>query len=220
MMGFAGWVSWITWNLFLAVVPVVLGYAAARLGQTLAEGRRPWLWAPLALLLLGWLIFLPNSSYLFTEPRHLLAAVERDNLWSRARTDAEAARRLLFWGGTALLYVAAGALTFALAIRPVKSLVARMGWALPLLAAPFFALISLGVYLGLVVRLNSWDLVTRPAIVLGFATGALGRPVLLAAILLFGLFLWLVYEVLDIWVDGCALRWARRRRGSGIPATG
>jgi uncharacterized membrane protein len=213
--------GWISWNLFLAAIPVGLGYAAAWLGQALGERSRPWLWAPLGALLIGWLIFLPNSSYLFTEPRHLLSAVERHDLWTRAHTDPWAAKRLAFWLGVSIFYVAAGAITFTLSVRPVKALACARGVAAPLWAGPFFALISLGVYLGLVVRLNSWDLLTRPAVVLDSAAGALARPFLLAAILLFGLFLWLVYEVLDIWVDGCALRWSRwvrKEHTSALPA--
>lgn len=219
MLDFLGWMSW---NLFLAVVPVGLGYAAARLGQALGERRRPWLWAPMALALAGWLAFLPNSSYLFTEPRHFLEVVERDDLWSRARADSGAALKLAFWAAVAGVYVAVGALTFALAIRPIRALARSRGISLPLWSGPFFILIALGVYLGLVVRLNSWDLLTRPGVVLDAAVGALGRPFLLAAILLFGAFLWLAYEALDIWVDGFALRWSRwtRSRNPAALSTG
>ena len=200
--------SWILWNLFLAAIPVALGYAAAGIGRQITW-RRPWLWLALAPLLALWLIFLPNSCYLFTEPRHLLKAVEHDDLWSRARSDADAALRLTLWTIVAVTYVAAGAVTFALSIRPMKQWVARSGRSPVAWAIPFFWLLSLGVYLGLVVRYNSWDLLTRPGKVLETVAKLTDRPLLVATVVLFGLFLWVAYEVCDIWIDGFALRWAR-----------
>jgi uncharacterized membrane protein len=114
--------------------------------------------------------------------------------------------------GVALLYSAAGALTFALSIRPVKAWMRALGVSTAWGAAPFFMLVSLGVYLGLVVRFNTWDLFTRPGDVLVTVAGVTDRPLLLATIVFFGLFLWLAYEVNDIWIDGFALRWARWTR--------
>src|SRR5262245_53920983 len=88
---------WMLWNVFLAVIPVGLAYAAAGLMHLTTRRRAPWLWLAVAPVLALWLIFLPNSCYLFTEPRHLLKAVEHDNLWTRARTDPSAALRLTYW---------------------------------------------------------------------------------------------------------------------------
>jgi uncharacterized membrane protein len=202
-------ILWMLWNLFLAVIPVGLAYAAAGLTHLMTRRRAPWLWLAVAPVLALWLIFLPNSCYLFTEPRHLLKAVEHDNLWSRARMDADAALRLTLWTIVAVTYVAAGAVTFALSIRPMKQLVGRAGLSLVVWAMPFFWLLSLGVYLGLIVRYNSWDLLTRPSEVLETTAKLADRPLLLTAILLFGIFLWVVYEVNDIWIDGFSLRWRR-----------
>lgn len=201
--------SWILWNLFLASIPVALGYAIAGLGRQIAWRRQRWLWVALVPLLALWLIFLPNSCYLFTELRHLFTAIEKYNLWTRARSDPGAAMGLALRLGVALLYSTAGALTFALSIRPVKGWMRSTGVPTDWGAVPFFILVSLGVYLGLVVRYNSWDLFTRPGLVLDTAAGLAHRPLLIAAVLLFGLLLWLAYEVYDIWIDGFALRWAR-----------
>ena len=57
----------VLWNLFLAVVPVLLAFAIARgvRRERAAGGAVRWLlWGPLALL---WLLFLPNSCELLTE---------------------------------------------------------------------------------------------------------------------------------------------------------
>lgn len=201
--------TWILWNLFLAGIPVALGYTIAGLGREIAWKRRPWLWIVLVPLLALWLIFLPNSCYLFTELRHLFTDIEQYSLWTRARSDPDAALGLALRMGVALLYSTAGALTFALSIRPVKAWMRSIGVPTDWGAVPFYILVSLGVYLGLVMRYNSWDLFTRPGLVLATVANLAHRPLLVAAILLFSLFLWLGYEVYDIWIDGFALRWAR-----------
>ncbi len=207
-------VSWILRNLFLAVIPVALGYAAASLGPRSRQKQHWRLWLVLAPVLALWLIFLPNSCYLFTEPRHFFMAMERHALWTRARHEPAVAMRLALTGAVALLYSAAGSLTFALSIRPLKAWMRQSGvrksWYTPL----FFLLVSLGVYLGLVVRFNSWDLLTRPGEVLGTVAGVADRPLLVGTIVLFALFLWVAYEVNDIWIDGFSLRW-QRWRGEG-----
>ena len=210
--------TWILWNLFLAVIPVALGYTIATLGRQATRPRRPGLWLIIAPLFALWLIFLPNSCYLFTELRHLFADIQRLRLWSRASNDPDAAMGLALRVGVALLYSAAGALTFALSIRPVKNWLQSLGVPTDWAALVFFILVSLGVYLGLVVRYNSWDLFTRPAQVLDTISRLVGRPVLDAAIVLFGLFLWLAYEINDIWIDGFAMRWSRwSRNEAGEP---
>jgi uncharacterized membrane protein len=211
-----GYLRWMLWNLFLAAVPVVLAGAAGWLDRRPGARRSGWLWLLLAPLLGLWLIFEPNSCYLFTEPVHLLAAVSQDNLWPRARHETEAAIRLTLWTAVSLCYLSAGALTFALSIRPIQSLARRTGLSPRHWAAPFFMLMALGVYLGRIVRFNSWDLFTRPAQVVRTVADLIDRPVLLAAIGLFGLFLWAAYLVVDIWLDGVAVRWRRwTRRGVG-----
>jgi len=206
MLSFAG-IAGVIWNLFLAVIPVGLAYSAAGLFRRV--GAQPALWLALAPVLLLWFIFLPNSCYLFTEPRHLFLALERGELWSRAPREPHAAVRLVFWISLSLVYTSAGALTFVLSIRPIKALLRERRRPTLAWVVPFFVLMSLGVYLGLVVRYNSWDLFTRPAVVFGTIAETVGRPILLTAIVLFGFVLWAAYEVVDIWVDGFAGRWRR-----------
>jgi uncharacterized membrane protein len=210
---------WMVWNLFLAAIPVSLGYAALALGRQARKRSAPWLWLALAPVLALWLIFLPNSCYLFTELRHTMQAIEAHHLWSQARGNPAVTLHLGLLSAIAAVYITAGALTFALSIRPVKQLARMAGLSTAWWAVPFFVLVSLGVYLGLVVRYNSWDLLTRPAQVLETVTAVADRPRLIAVILLFALFLWLVYEVNDIWLDGFALRWQRwsRREEKGAP---
>ncbi len=92
-----------------------------------------------------------------------------------------------------------------MAIRPVKRAAIKRGFAVRFWALPFFAAVALGVYLGLVLRFNSWDLLRNPSMVWQAVVEVGGRPKLAAFILAFGGFLWVAYEVLDIWIDG--LKW-------------
>ena len=65
---------------------------------------------------------------------------------------------------------------------------------------------SLGVYLGLIERLNSWNVVNRPQQVWREALYALRSHTLLFSIMVFAALLWALYKAVDIWVDGVAER--------------
>lgn len=202
---------WILWNLLLAAVPVAAGYTlaigAARF--TLRQRRVPWVvWAPLAAL---WLAFLPNTCYLLTEWRHFLFDPPMPALIARAEADRSTMLGLARWGLFYLLYSGAGVLCFVLAVRPMERLARQAGLRLWLLALLFFFLASLGVYLGLIARLNSWDVTTRPAYVLEVVRETLSNPAAMEAVVVFAGFLWLVYQAVNIWVDGVLLRVRRGR---------
>jgi uncharacterized membrane protein len=196
----------ILWNLFLALIPVAVAYplAAGVKRCTLRAKSVPWaVWMPLALI---WFVFLPNSCYLLTEWRHFLfdpqfAAIRDAAEWNPIYMVAVAKAGFFF-----LLYSLSGVLCFTFAIRPIERLLRQARFNLLPLGVPFFLLISLGVYMGLNVRLNSWDLVKAPEAVFQTATRALYSPLLLKMIVIFAVLLWLMYENVDLWADGAALR--------------
>lgn len=170
-------------------------------------GRKHYIpWALWALPILAWLAFLPNTCYLLTEWRHFLFETK----FTAARDDAaedplallSAARQALFF----IAYSAAGALCFALAIRPMHHLLAKAKLSVGLWAVPFFLLVSVGVYMGLIVRLNSWDLVKHPGYVFRIFVHALTTPRLSEAIVVFAGLLCLLYNLIDMWVDGFKMR--------------
>ena len=145
------------WNLILAWVPLlaVLPLAALR-GPSLRDRL-------LALPFLGvWLAFLPNAPYLLTDVQHL----------------AERAPVPL-WCDAVLL----GA--FAVAGLTLTAASVYASWrAIAQVYTPFLAhaslvavgpLVGLGMYLGRFLRWNSWDLVTRPGLVLADNIIAQGR---------------------------------------------
>jgi uncharacterized membrane protein len=131
------------WNLFLAWIPFVLAlvvYDRYRRGAELVR------LAPAALL---WLLFLPNAPYIFTDFIHLSAG-PRTPLWLEGVVLSAFA-----WTGVLLGFVS---------LYLVHAVVrhrfgARAGWATALSA---LTLTSAGVYLGRVLRWNSWDLLIRP----------------------------------------------------------
>lgn len=206
--------KFVLWNLFLAVIPVALAYLmeAGIRRWTLGRGRVPWLlWLPLALV---WMAFLPNTCYLLSEWRHFLFDAPMPDLIARAATDRRLMLPIAETGLFYLIYSGLGILTFALAIRPVQRVMreARVSLLIPGIA--FFLLTSLGVYLGLIVRLNSWDLVTRPGYVMGVIRDSLSNVALVEVVVLFAAVLWVVYEAANLWLDGVALRfrWVGKER--------
>lgn len=147
----------LVWNLFLAWVPyvctVALRWAHARRARNVSL-------VPLFVL---WLGFLPNAPYLVTDFIHLRF---RDGapLWFDAVMVASFA-----WAGVGL-----GAASLRGGSRIVR---ARGGaWA----AAAFVPLVALatgfGIYLGRFVRLNTWDVATRPGTVVAQVLSPLVHP--------------------------------------------
>jgi len=192
------------WNVFLAVIPVVLAYAVVQ--ATRLQIRRA-IRIPLSLALsLMWLAFLPNTCYLLTEWRHFFEVMNTYNLYWRASYDKLALMQLSAMWLYYFLYSSVGMLCFTMALRPIEHYWMKRGAPSWIWTAPLNIALALGVYLGLVLRFNSWDLATRPGAV-WLAIREVGqRPRLALFICAFGLFLWISYKAIDIWVDGLKYR--------------
>jgi uncharacterized membrane protein len=193
----------VPWNLFLAALPIPLGLVLARRleARSGTAVRRV-----VTLAVAGaWLLLLPNAPYLLTEVRHLLF----DSPWRELLHDPvpEARRALIGWGLAFLVYGAAGMAAFTAALRPVE-VALRARWpGLRRLRAPFFFVIALGVWLGLIPRWNSWDALLHPLGILGSAFHALSHPVTLALIGAFAMVLCGVHYLLcAAWVGWRASR--------------
>jgi uncharacterized membrane protein len=203
------------WDVFLALVPVALAYLLVWLVQR--QRRQPTVAQGLAAAATGvaWLAFLPNACYLLTEWRHFLGRLSEQDLYGlyRATGDREPLLHLLAYALFFTAFSGAGVLAFAAAIRPVERLVRGRLAAPWLWTSAFFGLMALGVYLGLVLRFNSWDLLHRPGAIAAAALSAVASTKL-SLIAGFAAFLWLVYRATDLFYDGLALRLAERR-GSG-----
>ena len=205
-MNWAGLAQNVIWNGTLALIPVVAAYAFRNVLDKWPSSARQYTAA--ATLGVVWFVFLPNTCYLLTEWRHFLTTLDGQNMFLRSGTDKVFFIQLILGSLFYFMYSSFGMVTFALAIRPVERAAIKRGLAVRFWAFPFFAVVSLGVYLGLILRFNSWDLLTNPTIVWQAIVEVGGRPRLAAFILAFGGFLWIAYEILDIWIDGLKLRLA------------
>jgi uncharacterized membrane protein len=143
---------YLVWNLLLAWIPLLAALAADR------WDRRRW---TLLAWSAAWLVFFPNAPYLVTDLIHL--EVGKDiPLWYDALLFASFSTSGVLLGNASLSLVQA-------ALK--RRFGAKFAW-----CATFTSLLlgGYGIYLGRVERWNSWDLWTRPAVLLQAAT----RPIL------------------------------------------
>ena len=127
-------------NLLLAWIPLVLAYGLAW------SARRRFTW-PLLLPLAGlWIVFLPNAPYLVTDLVHLRDGVNGPNLVLLS------------------LLAITGLLIGVKAVQLVQGAIERLfGSTAALRAVQLIALLTAcGVYLGRVVRWNSWTAIRHP----------------------------------------------------------
>ncbi len=199
-------VEWVAWNLMLAAIPVLIAYPLAALIEKLTLKKHkihPAVWIVPCLV---WLAFLPNTCYLLSEWRHFLFDAHFTNIRDDAGDNPFVVLRVAKQGLFFIAYSAVGALFFTLAIRPMHRVLQKAKISTVLVAIPFFLMISMGVYLGLIVRLNSWDIIQRPGVVLKYVIHAASTPALVGAITGFAGLLWLLYIIVDMWVDGFKMR--------------
>ena len=146
--------GWLVWNLFLAWIPFVLAlvvYDAHR------RGARPLRLLPLSVL---WLLFLPNAPYIVTDFVHLQEA-DGIPLWYDILVITGAA-----WTGLML-----GLLSLFLMHGLARDRVGA-AWAWCGVVA-VLGLCSIGIYLGRVLRWNSWDALVQPRALLADMRGRL-----------------------------------------------
>jgi uncharacterized membrane protein len=198
----------VAWNLWLALVAVGLSFALAALLRVDAKWHARWVVA-IVLVASAWLLMLPNTCYLFTEVRHLFDAIGEQHLWARAHASSSARWMLALRSIVLIVYVATGALTFGLGVRVVREAIEARGWSLSLALPAFFFVVALGVYLGLVLRLNSWDALLHPLRVVHDAIDVVRAPRRLRVLVLGAGVLWIVYALVDVWIDGARARLRR-----------
>jgi uncharacterized membrane protein len=140
-----GDLDYLLWNLALAWVPLVAALALDDVRSTPLRLQLP--------LLAVWLAFFPNAPYLVTDLIHI---------------DPDDHTAIGLVGDVAVISVAPVglALGFSSLMLVERAVRERFGGRLALTVAVLsLVLASLGIYLGRVVRLNSWDLLTRPRLV-------------------------------------------------------
>jgi uncharacterized membrane protein len=167
--------GYLVWNLTLAWIPLLL----AALLVVAYTRRRP----AIELLAVGaaWLLFLPNAPYVLTDFIHLGS--------EHRQFDAILLTSFAF---TALALGFASLLLVQLVVTRAGG--AALGW---LVALASLLAASVGIYLGRVLRLNSWDVVQRPGrlaeIVRDRLADPLGNPHLIGYVVVLCGFLTLAY---------------------------
>lgn len=160
--------DWMVGNTILALIPAVLAYLVFERGVT-----RTWLrW----ILIAAFVAFLPNALYVVTDLIHLVE--QGDQLsWS--------AGVLLVLVPTYALFVAVGVVAYAASFLMLfRWLQRRIGRRAAIGACGALHLASAcGIYLGRVLRLNSWQFVTDPAAVVDGIYIMLSRTEALAYVL-------------------------------------
>ena len=133
------------WNMILALI----AYDSAVL--TTIFNKQKWLYP---ILLMVWLVFYPNTFYMLTDLVHMTWV--GDTLWNHASM-----RLFMAFVPSILFGVYCGIENWNILRERWK-----LTWWLDMLAVVALSyLSSLAIYIGRYDRLNSWDLVTRPQLV-------------------------------------------------------
>ena len=183
---------WMAWNLVLAFIPALLAIRLFR------EGRRPtplW-WAGVAVFAL----FLPNAPYVVSDLIHLPGQV----------ATAPTRSSVLFgFLPSYAVFISAGVLAYAYCLRRLRVWLgarsADPGWVAMEMAIHLVS--AIGVLIGRVARLNSWDAVVRPRTTVWTSLATLSRPSALLAVVLFAGLLFVGCRLLSVALH---LGWGRR----------
>ncbi|WP_111684363.1 DUF1361 domain-containing protein [Winogradskyella tangerina] len=135
----------LVWNIFLAIIPYTITMYLSTT-RNLSKVK-------LGLWFLIWLAFLPNAPYLVTDLIHL-----------RSSND------LMLWLDVIVLisFAISGLLLFFLSVRDMQCLMALTFKKAPIKLMTFsiLGLCGFGVYLGRVLRYNSWEIISNPKILI------------------------------------------------------
>lgn len=141
---------WMAWNLFLALVPLVLSVWLFRQ----AKSRSLFWW----LGVLVFVVFLPNAPYVLTDLIHFVDEIQSTNSLLLST---------LVIIPKYVLFLLIGVQAYVLAVINVGHYLKQhhLGRFVPYAEWTLHGLSAIGVYLGRFERFNSWDLLTRlPAI--------------------------------------------------------
>jgi len=169
------------WNLFLSWIPLIIAFFADNF--TKRFGKIP---VVLVLMSFVWLAFFPNAPYMITDLAHLTVDYERDLTWHDVIMLFFYAEVSLFNGLVSLYWIH----------RSWRRVFNRVISNSFLLAS--LPLAGFGVYLGRVRRMNSWDIIHDPKIILkNLLESAVDRTALVFSMEI-GVLLGILYLVL--WV--------------------
>lgn len=189
---------WMGWNLFLALIPLVLSLFLFQPDSRSSSSLFWWLG------ILAFVAFLPNAPYVVTDLIHLIRAIQA--------TDSLLFNLLVILP-TYLLFVLVGFEAYVVCLINLGRFLQQKGlshWT-TVIELLLHGLCAIGVYLGRIQRLNSWDLVVRPTQVLQKAIASVTTTQGLLFILLATGVITLLYAILKaitlaLWLHGQNLR--------------
>ena len=177
----------LAWNLFLAWAPVWFLYGFVWANKT---GRNR---AFKAGFLLSWLFFFPNAPYLLTDISHIALAhhhqtrfIEKvtyaDRLLFAARPDVMLDAAILFLAALIGLILAIKSLTLLYSEVLGKYTVQKVAW----VSLVISLLVGPAIYVGRILRWNSWDLIIKPHLLIAeFTSEVLLNPTNLKVLLIY-----------------------------------
>lgn len=177
-------------TVWISLANAYVALAAAGVAYLFAKVRAA---VPTVVLGLLWLLFLPNTAYLFTDLGHM------PYQWQHTVASPE---RVVFIGQY-LLPELLGLATLLYALLPFEGLLARIGIRRGSRIAWLIALhfvVGYGVVLGRYEHVNAWVLLARPRLVLAAAGHILVSPDLLRLAVAFGLLCNVVYFLCRRWL--------------------
>lgn len=174
--------AYLIWNLFLAWLPLIFALLACEKVRT-GQGRG-WRFGALGG---AWLLFFPNAPYIFTDVIHVVYRSHRN-----------------FWVDLLLILICAmtGLVLGFVSLYLMQSLVRRrfgqiVSW---LFVAAVTGLSGFGIYLGRILRFNSWDVIAQPVKLFNgistWAANPLASSQTFTFPVLFAIFLLLAYVML------------------------
>lgn len=178
--------SFMVWNSFLALVPLVLSFWLFR-GRGSHARKFPW-WIGLVVFI----AFLPNAPYVLTDIIHLVNDI-------RGGQSAWAVGLILVPQYS--LFIGLGIVAYTLSLVNLGRYLSREGnscWVWPA-ELTLHGLSAIGIYLGRFLRFNSWDLVTKPDTVVSDTLSLLltkwPLAVMIATFLIIAVLYWMLKQL-------------------------
>ncbi|WP_229254756.1 DUF1361 domain-containing protein [Dyadobacter linearis] len=167
------------WNLFLSWIPLIVAFFADSITKRFPD-------MPVSLLLISimWLAFFPNAPYMITDLAHLSVDYQRDLTWHDTIMLFFYAEVSLFNGLVSLYWIH----------RAWRRVFYRRTANIMLVIS--LPLAGFGVYLGRVRRMNSWDIIHEPGLILTNLFDSIMDRTALVFSLEIGLLLGILYLVL------------------------
>ncbi len=161
---------WMAFNIFLAFIAVVLGWLFLKVKNKVLK------------IIYGivWLLFLPNTLYLYTDIINIFGQWGRVGIFER----------IVFVFQYGILEMI-GLVSFVPALYPAEKLLfnlfdAKRNQLVKVFVISLNFVVGFGIVLGRVERANSWELFTMPVSVFQASINILKTPDLLILVLLFG----------------------------------